>query len=123
MLDSTHANDRRKAKGWVNRYVAVAAVVVCIVAVIPGAASVVLGALEVAMCYQIAKFFKHEWTPGEIGLTTGLVAAATLIGQSLAVEATLITGPFAFVLKPLIAAGIVSLLGHFVIKHFDDLRS
>jgi uncharacterized protein (DUF697 family) len=111
---------RRKAEAWVNGYTATAVGTVLATALVPGAATVVLCALEGTMCYQIGKFYRHDWSMGEATTTAGVVGLAAFVGQIAALEAAILTGPFAFAIKPVIAAGIVKTMGQLVIKHFED---
>ena len=72
------------------------------------------------MCYQIGKIYRHDWTMGEATATAGVVGLAAVAGQIAALEAAILTGPFAFAIKPAIAGSIVKALGQLVIKHFED---
>ena len=115
-------NDERRAKAqsWVNGYTATAVGAVLAVAIVPMAATGVLCTLEVTMCYQIGKIYRHNWTMGEATTAAGVVGLAAVAGQIAALEAAILTGPFAFVIKPAIAGGIVKTMGQLVIKHFED---
>jgi len=111
---------RRKAESWVNGYTATAVGSVLVTAIIPGAATAVLCTLEATMCYQIGKIYKNNWSMAEATTAAGVVGLAALVGQIAALEAAILTGPFAFAIKPAIAAGIVKAMGQLVIKHFED---
>jgi uncharacterized protein (DUF697 family) len=111
---------RRKAEAWVNGYTATAVGTVLATALIPGAATAVLCALEATMCYQIGKIYKNDWTMSEATTAAGVVGLAALVGQIAAMEAAILTGPFALAIKPVIAASIVKTMGQLVIKHFED---
>jgi uncharacterized protein (DUF697 family) len=111
---------RRKAEQWVNGYTATAVGTVLATALVPGAATAILCTLEATMCYQIGKIYKHEWSMGEATATAGIVGVASLVGQIAALEAAILAGPLAFIIKPAIAAGIVKAMGQLVIKHFED---
>jgi uncharacterized protein (DUF697 family) len=119
-MSQDFAEKRAKAESWVNGYTATAVGAVLATALIPGAATAVLCALEATMCYQIGRIYKNEWSMGEATAAAGVVGLAALVGQIAALEAAILTGPFAFVIKPAIAAGIVKTMGHLVIKHFED---
>jgi uncharacterized protein (DUF697 family) len=114
---------RRKAEKWVNGYTATAVGTVVATAIVPGAATAVLCTLEATMCYQIGKIYKHDWSMAEATTAAGVVGLAAFFGQIAALEAAILTGPGAFVIKPLIAAGIVKSMGKLVIKHFEDTTS
>lgn len=111
---------RRKAEKWVNGYTGTAVAAVLAVAVVPGAATGVLCTLEATMCYQIGKIYRHEWSMAEATTAAGVVGMAAFLGQIAAMEPAILTGPFAFAIKPAIAAGIVKSMGKLVIKHFED---
>jgi uncharacterized protein (DUF697 family) len=117
---SDRAEQRRKAEAWVNGYTATAVGTVLATAIIPGAATAILCTLEATMCYQIGKIYKNNWTMGEATTAAGVVGLAALVGQIAAMEAAILTGPFAFAIKPAIAASIVKTMGQLVIKHFED---
>lgn len=119
-MSQDFADKRAKAERWVNGYTATAVGTVLATALIPGAATAVLCALEGTMCYQIGKIYKAEWTMSEATAAAGVVGLAALVGQIAALEAAILTGPFAFAIKPVIAAGIVKAMGQLVIKHFED---
>lgn len=114
------AAKRAKAESWVNGYTATAVGTVLATALVPGAATAILCSLEATMCYQIGKIYKHSWSMGEATATAGVVGLASLVGKIAALEAAILTGPFAFAIKPAIAAGIVKGMGQLVINHFED---
>jgi hypothetical protein len=111
---------RRKAEAWVNGYTATAVGTVLATALVPMAATGILCTLEGTMCYQIGKIYKNNWTMGEATAAAGVIGLAAVAGQIAALEAAILTGPFAFAIKPAIAAGIVKTMGQLVIKHFED---
>jgi uncharacterized protein (DUF697 family) len=114
-------DDRRlKAEKWVKGYTATAVGTVLATAVVPGAATAILCGLEATMCYQIGKIYRHEWSMGEATTAAGVVGMAAFVGQIAALEAAILTGPGAFLIKPVIAAAIVKTMGKLVIKHFED---
>lgn len=112
---------RAKAQAWVNGYTATAVGTVLGTALVPGAATVILCGLEATMCYQIGKIYKHEWTWVDAKAAASVVGIAAFAGKIVALEAALLTGPFAFAIKPAIAGGIVKGMGQLVIKHFEDI--
>ena len=110
---------REKAKDYVTKHTATAVAVVLATALIPGSASVVLIAQEGIMCYQIAKIYGNDISFEEAKIIAGSIGLASVAGQLVALEATILTGPFAFLIKPGIAATIVKILGDQIINYFE----
>ena len=50
----------------------------------------------------------------------GTIGLAALAGKIAAMEAAILTGPFAFAIKPAIAGGIVKAMGQLVINYFEE---
>ena len=124
-MSTAHSPDdlperRRRAEHWVNGYTATAVAAVLATTPIPGGATAVLCALEATMCYQIGKIYKTDWSMAEASAAAGVIGLAAFAGKIVVLEGSLILGPFAFVAKPAIAAGIVKTMGKLVIKHFED---
>lgn len=113
-------SNREKAEKYVNGHTATAVGVVLATALVPGAASAVLIAQEGVMAYQIAKIFGKDITTSEAGAIATKIGLAAVSGQVLALEAAILTGPFAFAIKPAIAAGIVKILGGLIIDYFEE---
>jgi len=113
--------NRQHAESLVNKYATAGAVVAFVVTIIPGAATLLLCALEAAMLKHLSSIYRSRWEQGEEKAASAAVAFAALFGQLLAVEASIILGPLAFFAKPAIAAGIIKGLGRFVISHFEGL--
>ena len=120
MTAAEMAENRAKSVKWVNGYTATAAATVCTTALIPFAATGILCTLEGTMCYQIGKFYKQNWTAADGAAAAGVIGLAAVAGQIAALEAAILAGPFAFAIKPVIAAGIVKAMGQLVIKHFES---
>jgi len=72
------------------------------------------------MCYQVGRIYRHEWSVTDAAAAAGVVGLAAVVGQIVAMEAAILTGPFAVAIKPAIAAAIVKTMGQLVIKHFED---
>lgn len=119
MLDDL-AEKRQKAEAWVNGYTATAVGTVLVSAMVPGIATAILCSLEATMCYQVGRFYHHDWSIQDGAAVAGVVGLAAFVGQIAALEAAILTGPFAYAIKPAIAAGIVKGMGQLVIKHFED---
>ena len=120
MIHEEKTQKRSRAEAWVNGYVATAAATVCATAIVPFAATGILCTLEGTMCYQVGKIYKSDWTVSEGAAVAGVIGLAAVAGQVAALEAAILTGPFAFAIKPAIAGGIVKAMGQLVIKHFED---
>lgn len=120
MTNEEKVQKRAKAEAWVNGYTATGVGMVLAVALVPAAATGILCTIEGIMCYQIGKIYKHNWSMGEGTATAGVIGLASLAGKIAALEAAILTGPFAFVIKPAIAGGIIKGMGQLVIKHFED---
>ena len=114
------AEKRRRAEAWVNGSTAAAAGISAVTALIPGAATASLCALEANMCYNIGKIYRNGWTMADATKAAGAIGLAALAGNIAALEAAILTGPFAFAIKPAIAGGIVKAMGQMVIKYFED---
>lgn len=110
---------RRRARKWVNGYTAVGAAAVLPVAWIPGAATGVCCTLEATMCFQIGMIYKGSWTMAEATAAAGVIGLASVAGKIVALEATILLGPMAFLAKPPIAAAIIKTLGETIIQHFE----
>jgi len=112
---------RRKAEKWVNGYTATGAGLVVATALVPGAGTAVLISIEGVMCYQIGKFYKHDYTESDGLAAASVIGIASFLGPIAVFEASLVLGPLAFAAKPAIAAGIIKSMGQLVIKHFEDI--
>ncbi|MGC4004804.1 MAG: hypothetical protein QM811_17490 [Pirellulales bacterium] len=111
---------RRQAEAWVNGYTATAVATVCATAWLPGAATGILCALEATMCFHIGKLYKPGFTAAEGTAAAGTIGLAALAGKIVAMEGTILLGPFAFAAKPAIAGGIVKTMGQLVISFFEE---
>lgn len=112
-------DDRRsKAEAWVNGYTGAAVAAVLAVAIVPGAATAVLCRWKQQCAIKLAKCMSTtgQWEKPQ----AGVVGLASLFGHIAAMEAAILTGPFAFAIKPAIAAGVLKSMGTLVIKHFED---
>ena len=85
----------------------------------PGAATKILGGLEQMMFNHIGRIYGHEVTAAEATMASGVIRVASHMAK-FAAEAALLTGPFAFAIKPVIAAAIVKAMGEVVIRHFEN---
>lgn len=110
----------QRARRCVNVHTGVAVCVVFLTAWIPGAAAVLLLAQEAVMAYNIGGIFKADFSSHDSSALTAHIGLAALIGKVIALEATIIFGPFAFVIKPVIAALIVKALGEMIIKYCEQ---
>jgi uncharacterized protein (DUF697 family) len=110
---------REKATNYVNGHTATAVGVVLGTALIPGAAAAVLIAQEAVMAHQIARIYGISVTQSEARAIAAKIGLASVLGKIVALEAAILTGPFAFGIKPAIAAGIVKILGGQIIDYFE----
>jgi uncharacterized protein (DUF697 family) len=113
-------NNREKAENYVNGHTATAVAIVVGTALVPGAASIALVAQEVVMAHQIARIYGQQITQSEARAIAAKIGLASVVGKIAALEAAILTGPFAFAIKPAIAAGIVKILGGKIIDYFED---
>lgn len=113
-------NNREKAEQYVNAHTGAAVGVVLAMALVPGAASAVLLAQEAVMAHQIARIYGKNITKDEAGAIAAKIGLASVAGKIIALEAAILTGPFAFAIKPAIAAGIIKILGGMIINYFDN---
>ncbi len=112
--------NRQKASNWVNGYTATAMGTVFAGAGIPGAGTVACVSIEVTMCFHIGNIYGFEMT-WEMARDHALkIGLASVVGLIVALEAAIITGPFTYALKPIIAGPIVKTLGEAVIKYYED---
>jgi len=109
-----------KAREWVNGNTAAAVAVVLATAMIPGAAIVALLAQEVAMAYKIGGIYKADFTHTDAEALAAYIGLGAVAGKIAALEAAILAGPFAFAIKPAIAAIIVKALGELIIKYCED---
>jgi len=113
-------SQRERARNWVNGNTAAAIAVVCGTALVPGAAALVLLSQEAIMAYHIGSIYKSEFSQQDGAALAGEIGLASVAGKILALEATTLLGPGAFVAKPAIAAVIVKLLGEAIIAYCDE---
>ena len=111
---------REKATNYVNGHTAVAVGVVLATALVPGAASAVLISQEAVMAYQIAKIYDIPMDQTEAKAIAAKIGLASVAGKIVALEAAIVAGPFAFAIKPAIAATIVKILGGQIINYFEE---
>ena len=111
---------REEASIWVNGYTATAIGLVFAGAGLPGAGTAACIGVEIAMCYNIGGIYGYEMTQ-EIARDHALkIGVATVVGHIIALEAAIVTGPFAYLLKPVIAGPIVKIMGEAVIQYYED---
>lgn len=72
------------------------------------------------MCMQIGKLYKPDFTSSEATAASGTIGLAALAGKIAAMEAAILTEPFAFAIKLAIAGGIVKAMGRLVISYFEE---
>jgi uncharacterized protein (DUF697 family) len=111
---------QEKARAWVNGNTKAAVGVVLATALIPGAASVALTAQEIAMAYKIGGIYKADFSHTDAKALASHIGLGIVAGKIAALEAAILTGPFAFAIKPAIAASIVKVLGEAIIHYCED---
>ncbi|MBE9211340.1 MULTISPECIES: hypothetical protein [Cyanophyceae] len=113
-------SQRQEASSWVNGYTATAIGIVFAAAGIPGAGTVACIGIETTMCFHIGNIYEYEMT-WEIARDHALrIGLATVLGKITALELATLTGPFAYVIKPAIAAPIIKALGEAVIEYYEE---
>jgi uncharacterized protein (DUF697 family) len=109
-----------RARAWVNGNTAAAAGVVLATALIPGAATVALTAQEVAMAFKIGGIYKADFSQTDARALAAHIGLGAVAGKIVALEAAIVAGPFAFAIKPVIAAGIVKTIGELIIHYCEE---
>jgi uncharacterized protein (DUF697 family) len=118
---STVDSKENEATDWVNGYTATAVGIVAAVAGIPGAGTATCIGIETAMCFHIGAIYDCDMTweiAGQHALKIGL---GTIGAKLVLLELATLTGPFAYVIKPTIAAPIVNILGRTVINYYKNM--
>ena len=113
-------SQQEKARDWVNKNTGAAVAVVIATALVPGAAAAALFAQEVAMAYKIGGIYKADFSMHDAKAVAAHIGLGALAGKIAALEAAILTGPFAFAIKPIIAAGIVKAIGELVIAYCEE---
>ncbi len=110
---------KERARGWVLSYVVIGTGIV-VAAVVPGATSGALAAMEAHMCYEIGKIYRGpEFTAAEALRIAAAVGIAAIAGQMAALEALNLI-PFAgWAVKGVIAGGVIKALGEAIIAHYE----
>lgn len=114
------AEQVEKARNWVNGNTKAAVGVVLATALVPGAASAVLLTQEAAMAYKIGCIYRADFSKTDAAAMATSIGLGAVAGQVIALEAAILTGPFAFAIKPVIAAGIVKALGELLIMYCEE---
>lgn len=111
-----------RARGWIHTYVAIGTGVV-IAAVVPGATSAALAAMEAHMCYEIGKIYRGDgFTPAEGFRVAAAVGIATVAGQLAALEALNLIPVAGWAVKGVIAGGVIKGLGEAIILHYESIE-
>ncbi len=111
---------QQKAREWVNGNTAAAVGVVIATALIPGAATAALTVQEVAMAYKIGGIYRAEFSHTDAKAVAAHIGLGAVAGKIAALEAAILAGPFAFAIKPAIAATIVKALGEAIIHYCEE---
>lgn len=111
---------KQKARAWVNGNSAAGVAVVVAAAPLPGVGTLALITQEVAMAYYIGGIYKADFSHGDAKAVAAAVGLGTVAGKLAAFEAASLAGPFAYLLKPPIAAGIIKGLGEAIISYCEN---
>ena len=112
---------RDQAKSWVNGYATVGAGIV-IAAVIPGATSLSLMALEGTMAYHIGKIYNDSFTLEDGFDIAKKVGLASVAGKIVTLEALNFVPLAGWAVKAPIAVTIIKLLGDSIILYFENKK-
>lgn len=113
-----------KARKWVNGY-AVTGGTVAAAAVIPGATTAALFALETAMVFHIGRIYRGSSFTKEDAIAVASVAgfAGTVgLGVKIAMEGLTFFPVVGWLIKGGIAGGVVKSLGEVIIKYFESIE-
>ena len=107
-----------EAEKWVSGYTGTAVGLVALGAGIPGAGTAACITIEATMCYHLGAIYGYDMT-WEIARDHAFkIGLGTVVAKLVILEALTATGPFAYVLKPTLAASIVNIIGRTVINYY-----
>lgn len=110
---------QEQARVWVDGY-AIAGAALVIAAVVPGATSVALVAIETTMCFQIGKIYRGDgFSMGDAVAAAGVVGLAAVVGKIAALEALNLIPLAGWAVKAPVAAAVIKGLGEAIIFHFE----
>jgi hypothetical protein len=114
---------RRRAEAWSSGYFAraVDTLVASARPPSPGLATKQLNVLKAEMCLEIGRFYSKDISQAEAANAASAIGLAPLAGKIAVLEAALAAGPAGEAILPTIARGIVRVLAHVVINHFENL--
>lgn len=72
------------------------------------------------MAYQIGSIYNARFSRQDAQALAKHIGLGAVIGSVLAMEASILLGPFAFFIKPVIAAGVVKVLGEVITNYCED---
>lgn len=111
-------NDR--AREWVHKY-ALTGTGIVVAAIVPGANSVALMAVEATMCFHIGRIYRGvNFSMKEAGGIAASVGLAAVAGQIIALEALTLVPWAGWAAKAAIAGGIIKTLGEAIISYYEN---
>jgi uncharacterized protein (DUF697 family) len=118
-------NKKEKARQWVHGYMAAGTAIV-VAAIIPGATSVALSALELTMCYHVGRIYRgdgYSWNDARVAAKVIGVAALAAKGAAVvALEALNFAPGLGWMAKGPIAAGVIKGLGEATIAYYESIE-
>jgi uncharacterized protein (DUF697 family) len=113
---------KERARVWVHSYLVIGTGIV-IAAVVPGATSAALMAMESHMAYEIGKIYRgNEFTMAEGLRVAAAVGIAAVAGQLAALEALNLIPVAGWAVKGAVAGGVIKALGEAIIYHYEALE-
>lgn len=109
-----------RAREWVNNY-AITGTGIVVAAIVPGATSVALMAIEATMCFHIGRIYRgDDFSMKEAGGIAASVGLAAVAGQIVALEALTLIPWAGWAAKGVIAGGIIKTLGEAIISYYEN---
>ncbi|MFB2917891.1 GTPase [Aerosakkonema funiforme] len=108
------------AREWVNNY-AITGTGIVVAAIVPGATSAALMAIEATMCFHIGRIYRGvDFSMKEAAAIAASVGLAAVAGQIIALEALTLVPWAGWAAKGAIAGGIIKTLGEAIIGYYEN---
>jgi uncharacterized protein (DUF697 family) len=108
------------AREWVNGY-AITGTGIVVAAIVPGATSLALMAIEATMCFHIGRIYRGDnFSMKEAGGIATSVGLAAVAGQIIALEALTLIPWAGWAAKGATAGGIIKTLGEAIISFYES---
>jgi uncharacterized protein (DUF697 family) len=108
------------AREWVNGY-AITGTGIVVAAIVPGATSLALMAIEATMCFHIGRIYRgDDFSMREAGGIATSVGLAAVAGQIIALEALTLIPWAGWAAKAATAGGIIKTLGEAIISFYES---